>query len=119
VKAKWLFSEQWTSKQAIRWEKIRAKGKWRFMFINGGIIWGGGVILFLNSLHIFILRDPSEGAYFITSLYVWPIAGILICLVSWNRSEDSYQTLKHHAEGKRGKIVDSKSTLTEQPDPPR
>jgi len=84
--------------QASRWEKTRARGKLRFMLLNGVLMWGGFMILFLNGLHSFVLHDPSERAYFVTSLVVWPFAGLLFGLLTWNRTEASYHHFRSQEE---------------------
>jgi len=98
VKAPGFFKTPLNSRQAARWEKTRAKGKLRFMLLNGSLFWGGIMILFLNALHAFVLHDPTEKRYFIISLVVWPIVGLFIGLQTWNRTEASYQYLKSQKE---------------------
>ena len=98
MKALGLFKTPLNSRQALRWEKTRAKGKFRFMLVNGSIMWGGFMILFLNAIHLFILHDPAELTYFITSLIVWPLGGLLFGLLTWNKTEASYQYFKSQKE---------------------
>jgi hypothetical protein len=98
VKREGFFKARLNARQALRWEKIRAKGQRRFMLIYGAFCWGGFMIVFLNAIHAFILHDPSERGYLVVSIVVWPLAGGLNGLLVWNRSEAAYKHFKSQKE---------------------
>jgi hypothetical protein len=87
----------WTAKQVTRWEKTRVKGKVRFVFVNGALSWGGFMILSTNLVHD-LPKQAFDGAYFIGSLLIYPLGGILCGLLMWNRLEAAYQRNRSQEE---------------------
>lgn len=86
-----LYQLPWNSQKALRWEKIRARGKGRFIIFNGIILDGGLIIIFLNVIQLFVPHNLSVLDYFIIYLLLSPLAGILAQVLIWNSNEALYQ----------------------------
>ena len=78
--------------KAIRWEKTRAKGKFRFVIFRGSV-WAGITIFVAKVCHLFPTRE-LENKYLIISLPVFCVSGFLIYLHEWNRREALYRKFK-------------------------
>ncbi len=86
--------------QKAKWERTRAKGKWRFVLLRGII--GFGVVMIV----ITGLMDHLLAYFHITSdislKYFWQdlltirapfllLGGVVIGLIAWRRKESEYQ----------------------------
>ncbi|HEX3072466.1 MAG TPA: hypothetical protein VHP30_02530 [Ignavibacteriales bacterium] len=89
-----------------KWSKTRAKGKGRFIFRYGFILCGilGGIgFLMLSTLIEGLRQEQFNIAEFthtmsfmlrvIITVFVFPAAGILIGISSWNANERKYKSL--------------------------
>ena len=87
-----------SAKQRARWEKIRAKGKWRFVLVWGVLVIGG--LAFLISA---MVNFPGEftgrplwfrlADFVLTFVIMCPVCGGLWGLWMWAWNEKTY--LKH------------------------
>lgn len=75
-----------------KWEKIRAKGKWRYYFIYGSLFWGGfmGISLALFDL---LLRE-FDIKKSVLRLGIFLIFGIFYGMWQWKTREKYYQLYK-------------------------
>ena len=55
------------------------------------------MFLLLNAIHFFD-RDPAEKAYFMTSIVIWPIAGLIYGILTWTTNDASYRYFKSQNE---------------------
>lgn len=73
-----------------KWEAIRAKGRIRFIWINGFIGWGITTALLWSLAMRFI--QPSENFWVrpLIALVLFPIGGLLWAYAVWRGSEKKY-----------------------------
>lgn len=84
--------------EALRWERVRADGKRRFVWTYGVLRWGG--MMFAFSLGLF--QHAHYGSIFslegrwdvrvVVALVTWIFVGYGYGRSSWNRMEDRYHT---------------------------
>jgi hypothetical protein len=82
------------SKFMKRWEKIRAKGRIRFILLNGVIYFGGWMFIFTR----FIFPSIAEYLFgwkmsylpMYESLILWLLMGLLWGISTWWLNEKSY-----------------------------
>jgi len=65
-------------KKLNKWGKIRNKGKARFVFLNGVLLWGG-----LTGIIMSFIMTPI-------ALLVFPLGGIFFGIITWNIAERHY-----------------------------
>ena len=83
--------------EAVRWEKVRRRGKSHFIWSQGVLRWGG--LMFAFSLGLF--QHAHYGAVFslegrwdirlLVALLTWVFVGYGYGRSSWNRMEERYQ----------------------------
>lgn len=96
-----LFKPRWKPENAAKWERTRSKGKLRFIFLVGGLGWGGIMVVFMNLFHDIFERGPQESsawAYFLVSVFLFPVGGVLWGLFTWTVTEALYQYYKSQKE---------------------
>ena len=82
---------QWSTKQASRWESVRARGKARFVFLNGGL--GVGTAMMFGALLGPVLlhhNSPTLGQVCFIIAFS-PLVGILWGILMWNMLEGCYR----------------------------
>lgn len=74
-----------------KWEKIRSKGKNRFVWVNGVLIWGLTTAI-LWSIMMEIVQ-PSNDIWIrpLIALIIFPIGGIAFGHFTWHASEKKYK----------------------------
>ncbi|MGO9526620.1 MAG: hypothetical protein ACLP0A_03515 [Verrucomicrobiia bacterium] len=93
VRVKGIF--QATPKQLARWEKIRAKGMWRFVLLWGVIGYGGPVFLIAAGINLpfEFWRTPGwfrAADLLLTFLIMCPVVGGLWGFWMWHWAEKRY-----------------------------
>jgi len=78
-----------------KWEKIRSKGKKRFIWVNGGLGWGVSTAVIWSI--IMELYQPSTEIWIrpLIALMIFPIGGVAFGHLTWNYSEKKYAALKN------------------------
>jgi len=78
--------------EQAQWEKVRNKGKLRFMIINGALIWGMTTAFFWSIVMHFI--QPIEPFWVrpAIALMTFPIGGLFWGLWVWRTSEKKFQS---------------------------
>jgi hypothetical protein len=83
--------------QKNHWEKTRAKGKKRFLIINGIFGWGiptAILFTFITSFfdhHYSIIFDKDFIKTLVTSIIIFPASGLFWGLWVWGWTEKSYK----------------------------
>jgi hypothetical protein len=77
-------------KQRVKWERIRAKGMWRFVLLYG-VLWWGGIMIIVTSIYGFFFRRLR---YTLDDLEVlipaFLVSGLVVGLVNWHAREYRY-----------------------------
>ncbi len=84
-------------KQLKKWEKIRNKGKMRFILVNGVVYWG----VFTALLWSFFMAKMSGTpflSYFCVAIIMFPVGGLAFGFLVWKMSEKKYLTAKGNSE---------------------
>jgi ABC-type multidrug transport system permease subunit len=86
--------------QREKWEKVRARGKKRFVFFNGIIGWGLPTAFLYTSAMTYMDQGALEfnDAFYrllLIAIVLFPIGGVVFGLWVWNWSERAY----HKASG--------------------
>ncbi|NVN96096.1 MAG: hypothetical protein HXX18_12515 [Bacteroidetes bacterium] len=76
-----------------RWEKIRAKGKWRYCLIYGSFLWGG-LMGPLATLFEFIFDNNFSLKWLFIRFGYWLLIGFFIGRWQWKSKEELYQKYK-------------------------
>ncbi|MDI1240408.1 MAG: hypothetical protein PSX80_00640 [bacterium] len=76
-----------SSKEMVRWEKIRAKGKWYFMLRTA--LQFSLAVLFADVVTDWLFGDPIEIKTF--TLYAVPVFGLLSGITLWWIADARYQ----------------------------
>ena len=79
-------------KQIDKWEKIRAKGKWRYCIIYGCLLWGG--LTGILSIFFELVYSEFSLKYAFFKLIVFMAFGIFFGLTQWKTQESHYQQYK-------------------------
>lgn len=92
VPAEWLKAEGAAAKDAARakpkWDEIRAKGRWHFVFTRGIMAWGIPMYTVMGVVPG--VRAHMAALYFLWQGLVWAAAGALFGLAIWYFAERSY-----------------------------
>ena len=93
-------NKAWSPERLKQWEKTRALGQRRFVWIHGVLQWGGFMFCFSMTVfqfshygHVF----SAEGNLpfrLVLALLVWTYVGRLYGLSRWRRNEQEYQGWK-------------------------
>ncbi|MCM3038773.1 hypothetical protein M3201_03540 [Paenibacillus motobuensis] len=84
------------AKHLNKWEKIRAKGRKKYIIINGVVAWGiPTAILFAIVMTLWNTKTIEFNRDFIvlllTSIILFPIGGIGVGVWTWHTYESNYQ----------------------------
>ena len=85
-------------KRFEKWERIRKKGKWHFIFVHGALLWGLCTALTLSILFLLVF-GPMTGEQFRfwivlpIALIICPLGGIAWGYSRWARTEKAFQNL--------------------------
>jgi hypothetical protein len=75
-----------------KWEKIRAKGKWRYYLLYGSLLWGG--IIGILSTAFELIYSEFNLKYATFRIIVFMIGGIFYGMMQWKNQESTYQQYK-------------------------
>jgi hypothetical protein len=83
-------------KQRAEWERIRAKGMWRYVLLRWVLFWGVFMIIFW-SVYRFFVRGLGflDDLKFIVPIFL--VVGFLGGLVTWRISENKYRKSSSNA----------------------
>ena len=73
-----------------KWANIRAKGRSRFIFINGMIFWGIPTGLFWSVFMLLTTKNQNPFFLFTLALILFPLGGIGWGAWVWHMSEKRY-----------------------------
>jgi hypothetical protein len=86
------FSTEWNAKVAATWEKIRIRGKTRYVFLRWVVLWGLGTAALITIIERFFRPDHTlPCSMFITAFVVYPLAGIYAGILHWNFMDARYK----------------------------
>ena len=75
-----------------KWTAIRARGKWRFIFLRGALGWGGSMFVVIILVYDYLLWGMAPTPWFaFKSALVYTIAGALFHALLWSIAERSYR----------------------------
>jgi len=78
-------------KQLQRWEKVRQKGRLRFILLTGVAGWG----LPMFAVMTFVVNrrpdSPPTPSFILVSAVIWALGGAVFGLSMWTISEKKYQ----------------------------
>jgi len=80
-------------KQIAKWEKIRAKGKWRYYFINGSLYWGVFMSVFLTLFDL--LQKEFDIKKSVLRFGMLLIFGFFYGMWQWQTKEKYYKQNKN------------------------
>lgn len=76
-----------SEKDVARWEKTRAKGKWRFIIVRAAVF--GSMLFLVKIVMDFLWGDPVElRPYF---LWLYPVLGLVAGASMWWIADAQYQ----------------------------
>ena len=85
--------------QLKAWESTRTKGKLKFVVITGVLSWGLPMLIVMAFMHKpFVDGFISKAA--IIHYVVWPLAGVVVGLLTWYLSERQYKKELGHRSKK-------------------
>ena len=78
-------------KQFDKWQKMRAKGKEKFILINGLLSWGVPMFVVMT----FVVNMPENGemvfGLIAINALIWALGGLAFGYFTWTLSEKNYQ----------------------------
>ncbi|MDZ7656004.1 MAG: hypothetical protein U0997_08660 [Sulfurimicrobium sp.] len=81
-----------------KWQKMRAKGKGRFILIRGLLAWGLPMFMIMT----FVANKPASGqmspGMIALNAFIWAIAGLVFGYFTWAVSERAYQKVLQSRE---------------------
>jgi hypothetical protein len=87
-----IFKTEWTEERIRFWRATQEMGRDRWVMTHS--VMGWGTTMFLVSTAVSLIWGESEAhlkAHLIIGMIVWPIAGLVVGISSWTRTEHSYQ----------------------------
>jgi hypothetical protein len=75
-----------------RWEKIRAKGKWRYCLVYGSLFWGGFMGVFLSLFDL--LQKEFDIKRSVLRLGIFLLFGFFYGMWQWKTKEKYHQQYK-------------------------
>ncbi|HUX27832.1 MAG TPA: hypothetical protein VMV39_03555 [Terracidiphilus sp.] len=87
-------------RQCDRWEKIRQKGKTRFLLLRGVLGYGGFMYLFMVCARVFVSHERLAWPYMLISCG-WFVAGYFWGIWIWRWYDDEF----HGAENRSASIL--------------
>ncbi len=90
ISSRKMASRKMNAKQASLWERVRTRGKARFIMMNGGLGLGSTAILsiLISSL---LHNHPLTWSHLGLAVVICPLLGLVGGNILWNRSEAAYQ----------------------------
>lgn len=79
-------------KQIDKWAIIRTKGKWRYYFLYGSLLWGG-LTGILSTIFELAYSDFNL-KYAIFKIIGFMVFGIFFGMMQWKNQESHYQQYK-------------------------
>ena len=78
-------------KQFDKWQKMRMKGKRRFILINGLLSWG--VPMFVVMTFVVNMPENAEMTFGLIAInaLIWTLGGLAFGYLTWTLSEKNYQ----------------------------
>lgn len=78
-------------KQFEKWTKLRQKGKWNYILMNGLLAWGVPMFVVMT----FVVNKPESGHMPISMIaihvLIWVLGGLGFGYFTWSVSEKAYQ----------------------------
>ena len=84
-------------KQRAKWERIRAKGMWRFVLVYGVLWWGGFMIIATSIYGLFFRRLSYSLDDFSITVPALLVGGFVFGLACWFVGEYKYQRSSSNA----------------------
>lgn len=85
-----------TQRQLERWKVTRAKGRGRYIWLTGVLVWGVATGV-LWSVTMSAIKGWSQFPIFLPiALIVYPIGGYYFGSWTWKKAEDDYQKSIEH-----------------------
>jgi hypothetical protein len=100
-------SSRWNVERAARWEKTRAKGKYRFILLVA-LAWGFPMAILMTVIHELLIHRSSIARELSINLLVFPLAGILFGILLWNRVEIAYRSYLSRLELRNLRALNAK-----------
>ena len=76
-----------------QWERLRRKGKMKYILIHGLLLWGAPMAVIMNLYFHYKTETPwLPAAYYITPVFL--VGGLIFGLIMWNFLEKRYQAQK-------------------------
>jgi hypothetical protein len=86
------FSNKWNTNAAVSWEKIRARGKVRYVILRWVLFWGLGTAAVFNIIESFLRPHGKPPVSLAHWGFLWfPILGIYVGISHWNSMDAGYQ----------------------------
>jgi hypothetical protein len=92
---------RWDEKSVARWERTRARGKWRYIWYTGVLGWGLSMFVVMTAFSYLQqygpVRPTADGGQIflvLLNLVIWPLVGSLFGTVMWMTIEASYRSVK-------------------------
>jgi hypothetical protein len=93
------FSSKWNSQAAASWEKIRARGKARYVILRWIFFWGLGTAAVFNLIETFLRLHGTPSVSLAHWGFLWfPILGIYVGISHWNLMDAGYRNYLSHQE---------------------
>jgi hypothetical protein len=101
-KIEWRFWKQWDAEDGAKWERVKAKGKWRFILRTAALntfLW----VLIFSLMDYFQMKDIVGSRppllhflyrYALLNLVIGLIWGIFSAVLIWVGAERNYKKLK-------------------------
>lgn len=77
-----------------KWEKIRAKGKWNYILLDGVLGWGVSTAVLFSVIFPLIDGKQSFLHVFALSIFLFPLGGIAWGYFMWMFIEKAYEKAK-------------------------
>lgn len=84
------FSTKWTPDRERAWQLLRKKGRYHFIIFRGVLFWGLFTAIFMSVFQYFILPDQLQTHNIVINFILFPIAGFVWGLLTWNWTERSF-----------------------------
>lgn len=87
-----------TAKHAARWEKVRQKGRARFIWLYGVALWGVSMFVITQLVdRAYKIQFSINSIIWLIDLLIWLIAGYILGAFMWKNAEKQYAKFQQQA----------------------